>query len=118
MDPIPRDLRSVWRGVCGDSSWRQEKTPMSAVGITSPAGEERAVIARASLQPLYPKTPRTKKLWSYRLNKVSVGTSGQMIIDDAFNLLHAGQPSAFPARPIPDERNQPFLCPVSPTDEA
>ncbi len=30
----------------------------------SPAGEERAVIARASIQPLYPEDTRTKKQWS------------------------------------------------------
>ncbi len=61
----------------------------------SPAGEERAVIARASLQPLYPEdTPDEEAMVKGRLNKVSVGTSGQMIIDDALtcctqdNYLH------------------------------
>lgn len=50
----------------------------------SPAGEERAVIARASIQPLYPEdTPDEEAMVKGRLNKVSVGTSGQMIIDDA-----------------------------------
>ena len=61
----------------------------------SPAGEERAVIARASIQPLYPEdTPDEEAMVKGRLNKVSVGTSGQMIIDDALtcctqdNYLH------------------------------
>lgn len=41
----------------------------------SPAGEERAVIARASLQPLYPEdTPDEEAMVKGRLNKVSVGT--------------------------------------------
>ena len=54
-----------------------------------------AVIARASIQPLYPEdTPDEEAMVKGRLNKVSVGTSGQMIIDDALtcctqdNYLH------------------------------
>ncbi|MFU1827834.1 hypothetical protein ACM6QN_14240, partial [Enterococcus faecium] len=51
--------------------------------------------ARASIQPLYPEdTPDEEAMVKGRLNKVSVGTSGQMIIDDALtcctqdNYLH------------------------------
>ncbi|EIJ7075444.1 TPA: hypothetical protein ACUAJX_005259, partial [Escherichia coli] len=49
----------------------------------------------ASIQPLYPEdTPDEEAMVKGRLNKVSVGTSGQMIIDDALtcctqdNYLH------------------------------
>ncbi|ECA5218880.1 hypothetical protein ELR74_18630 [Salmonella enterica subsp. enterica serovar Bareilly] len=50
----------------------------------SPAGEERAVISRASVQPLYPEdAPDEEKMVTGRLNKVAVSTTGQMIIDDA-----------------------------------
>ncbi len=121
MDPNPRVVFGLSGAAYAAKAHGVKKNSDVGGWHYSPAGEERAVIARASLQPLYPEdTPDEKKLWSRsRLNKVSVGTSGQMIIDDALtcctqdNYLHF-----HPARPIPDERNQPFLCPVSPTDEA
>jgi hypothetical protein len=50
----------------------------------SPAGEERGVISRASIQPLYPEdAPDEEAMVTGRLNKVAVGTNGKMIIDDA-----------------------------------
>ncbi|HDT4319384.1 TPA: hypothetical protein QHN47_004434 [Klebsiella aerogenes] len=50
----------------------------------SPAGEERGVISRSSIQPLYPEdTPDEEAMVTSRLNKVAVGTNGKMIIDDA-----------------------------------
>ncbi|EAV1590973.1 hypothetical protein ACEZ6Q_004449 [Salmonella enterica] len=50
----------------------------------SPAGEERGVIARASVQPLYPEDkPDEEAMVTGRLNKVAISTTGQMIIDDA-----------------------------------
>ncbi len=95
MDPNP-----AWSSVCLARRMRRKlvasrKTPMLGGWHYSPAGEERAVIARASLQPLYPEdTPDEGAMVKGRLNKVSVGTSGQMIIDDALtcctqdNYLH------------------------------
>ncbi|HHA1396859.1 TPA: hypothetical protein ACOEOW_003837 [Enterobacter hormaechei subsp. xiangfangensis] len=50
----------------------------------SPAGEERALINRASIKPIDGSgTPDFDAMYTARINKVAVSTTGKMIIDDA-----------------------------------
>lgn len=56
----------------------------------SPAGEDRGVINRSSIKPLYPSdTPDEEAMVTSRLNKVAVGTTGLMVIDDALTCCTA-----------------------------
>ena len=50
----------------------------------SPAGEDRGLINRASIKPIDGSgTPDYDAMYTARVNKVAVSTSGKMIIDDA-----------------------------------
>lgn len=50
----------------------------------SPAGEDRALINRASIKPIDGSgTPDYDAMYTARVNKVAVATTGKMIIDDA-----------------------------------
>lgn len=50
----------------------------------SPAGEERALINRASIKPIDSSgTPDYDAMYTSRINKVAVSTTGKMIIDDS-----------------------------------
>jgi hypothetical protein len=56
----------------------------------SPAGEDRGIINRASLKPIDPTdTPDYEKMVTYRINKVSAASNGQLMIDDALTTYSA-----------------------------